>query len=168
MSARKKSGRLSRLAAHLTGLLCLLAVGAVFYGTMVYQLAGEETAPREAGPLRALLLGEGTLLERSESEVMVGGERCRVVTREYRLDGGESARTVSATPAAYIERLAEEGWQPQPMTGFTLAELDAVYERKDGLALLAARDGDAVYLLEAEVSEQALYALGAGARLESE
>ena len=96
----------------------------------------------------------------------MGGQTCRVVTRSYTLADGSTARALSATPAAYLERLSAEGVQMQLITGFVVAGMDAVYALENGTAVLAARDGDFVYLIEAETNEQALYALGAAASLE--
>ena len=167
MAARKKEGCLTRLFTALIALLCALVLGGLFYATMVYQLAGEGAAPSrtdsEAATLRVISLGEGVLVREETGTQEIGGETCRVVTRDYTLDDGTGVLAISATPAAYMERLSQEGWTPQLITGFMLAELDAVYEQNGARAMLVAREGDAIYLIEAEVSEEALYALGAGA-----
>lgn len=167
MSGAKKPGCLARLIAGLAGLFLTLTFAALFYGTMVYQLAGEETPAAPEAGTGLLALGTGTLLEERTEEALPGGGQGRVVTREYRLEDGTRALAVTATPAAYIERLSREGWQPQLVTGFSLAGLDAVYELKDGRSLLAARSGDTVYMIEADVSEETIYALGAGASLDA-
>ena len=73
---------------------------------------------------------------------------------------------VSAFPAAYLAMLAEESFSPQLVTGFSLAGLDAVLERKGEVSMLAAREGNRVYLLAAQADEQTLYSLGAAAMLE--
>ena len=87
--------RRSRVAGALTGLLgfaCALMLGALFYGTMVYQLDGEEKAaasqaqiqpdtPRQdaqaadAFPGAVLALGEGKLTEERTAEETVEGVR---------------------------------------------------------------------------------------------
>ena len=184
MKKKKKRGP-EWVLATLLGLICALVLGALFYGTMVYQLAGEGTAraaqpqntpaPLQEGqsahtlfPGALLALSGGELIQERAQDVQVGGESCRVMTRVYVLSDGTQIEAVSAVPAAYMERLAAEGWRPQLITGFTLAGLDAVYERLDDTALLAARDGGCVYMLRGEIDEQALYALGAGAVLEEE
>lgn len=170
MAARKKEGCLTRLFTAVIALLCAIVLGGLFYATMVYQLAGEDAAPsraeEEAAALRVISLGEGALVRQETGTREFGGERCSVITREYALGDGTSALAVSATPAAYMERLALEGWTPQLITGFMLAGLDAVYEQNGDRAMLVAREGDAVYLIEASASEEALYALGVGAALE--
>lgn len=182
---RRKSGRLTALAMSLLGLVCALVLSVVFYGAMVYQFP-EETrgdegeraffpsewpkAEESAGapfPGALLALDAGTLEDERTEEVRAGGKRCLVVTRRYALPGGGTAEAVSAAPATYLEKLSEERFAPRLITGFTLAGLDAVCETREGEALLAARDGENVYLLRAAADEQELYALGVGARLEA-
>lgn len=167
MSARKKPGCLTRLLAALISLLCTLVIGGIFYATMVYQLAGEDRLPAQAEDAEAyaLALGEGTFLRETEETVTVGGETCSVLTREYALADGRVVLARRAAPAAYVERLSQEGWTPQLITGFVVAGLDAVYETSGERGMLLARDGDAVYLIEGEASEDELYALGIGAML---
>ena len=171
MRGRKGNGIVIRLLVALTGLLSAVLLAAVFYGTMVYQL-GEETDETAAAaqplPGGVLALGEGELTGEETKELAVGGESCRATVRTYRLAGEESALAITASPAAYLERLALEDWQPQLITGFVLAGLDAVYEKSGERSMLVARAGETVYVLEAEIEEQALYALGAGAWLESQ
>lgn len=179
--------RRSRVAGALTGLLgfaCALMLGALFYGTMVYQLGGEEKAaasqaqiqpdaPRQdaqaadAFPGAVLALGEGKLTEERTAEETVEGVRCTVLRRVYTLEDGTQATAVSASPAAYMARLAEAGYVPQLVTGFAVAGLDAVCEARGQELALAARDGDCVYFIAAQASEQAMYALGASASLEN-
>ena len=164
MKKKKKHG-LMRAFSALLGLACALVLGALFYGTMVYQLAGEEGAHRAdtAGALLALSVP----LEKEETqEGVFGGQLCRVTTRTYALDSGKKALAVTASPAAYFEHLSAEGFVPQLVTGFTLAGLDAICMKQGDRSLLAARSGGYVYLLEAAADEQTLYALGAGAVLE--
>ncbi len=180
---RKKGGRLTALAMGLLGLVCALTLFVIFYGTMVYQLSGEaqgggrgarlvsSPAPLGSGtdapfPGALLALGEGTLLSEDAQDARTGGEICRVVTRRYALPGGGEALAVSAAPAAYLESLSEERFEPRLITGFMLAGLDAVYETRGDEALLVSRDGDFVYLLCARATEQEIYALGVGARLQ--
>ena len=170
MRGKKKNGIVIRLLVALSGLLSALLLAGMFYGTMVYQLGGEDAgATAQSAPVApggTLALGAGELLGEETQEVSVGGETCTVIIRAYTLPGDAGALAVTASPAAYLERLAQEDWQPQLITGFVLAGLDAVYEQKGERALLAARSGDTVYLLETEASESELYALGAGAWLE--
>lgn len=184
-TGRKKGGRLTALAMGLLGFVCAMVLFVIFYGTMVYQLSGEESGGAQSarltsspGPLvqgapagaqfpgALLALGESALLEERIEEVRAGGELCRVVTRRYGLAGGGEALAVSAVPAAYLESLSEERFEPQLITGFVLAGMDAVYEMRGDEALLVGRDGEFVYLLRASAGEQEIYALGAGARLE--
>ena len=63
--------------------------------------------------------------------------------------------------------MSQEGWQPQLITGFMLAGLDAVYATRGDECLLAARDGECVYLLRMAADEQRAYALGVSAMLEN-
>ena len=170
MRGKRKNGIVLRLLVALSGLLSALLLAGLFYGTMVYQLGGEDSGAsaktQEDAPSGVLALGEGELLGEETREVSVGGTTCTVITRTYALEGDVGALAITATSAAYLERLALENWQPQLITGFVLAGLDAVYEQNGESSLLAARSGDRVYLLETEASEQTLYALGAGAWLE--
>ena len=185
MAGKKKSSLLTRLTVGALGIICALVLAVLFYGTMVYQLAGEEAgapqgarlsespAPLVAGaqaasqfPGRRLKLSGGTLAEEQILDVPSGGETCRVLVRTYSLEGGGEAKAVSAAGAAYLEQAAAQGYVPQLITGFALAGMDAVYALRGGDALLTARDGDFVYMLLCAGSEQAVYALGAGAALE--
>ncbi len=168
---RKRWGSAAlRLLLVLVSLLCALALAAMFYGTMVYQLLDENGRPlaleEEAQIAGLLALSEGEMTDERTDTARVGGVNCEVVTRAYALEGGGTARAITATPAAYLERLQLEGWQPQLVTGFTLAGLDAVCERREGEMLLAARAGETVYLLATDGEEQTLYALGTAAKIE--
>ncbi|MBQ7887103.1 MAG: hypothetical protein IJ313_09455 [Clostridia bacterium] len=153
----------------LVGLACALALGAIFYGAMAYQLAdgpsqGVKTQAPEPGAL--LALANAQLLWERTDEQEVGGEICTVTTRVYRTAEGLEAEAVSAGPAAYIARLSEEKWTAQLITGFTLAGLDAVYSLRGGEGLLSCRDGEHIYMLRCAANEQTLYAMGAGAYFE--
>ena len=76
--------------------------------------------------------------------------------RRYALEDGTQAEAITAQPAAYIERLSEEKWTAQLITGFVLAGMDAVYAVRGEEALLCARAGDTVYAPLARAAEQAL------------
>lgn len=177
MKKRKRNGLLRALLAVL-GFVCALVLGAVFYGTMVYQLGGEETIRTQAVltiPAQttaqttfpgALLSVPGEMQAETVREETWGGEICCVVERTYLMDGVQ-VTAVSAAPAAYLARLAEEGFSPQLMTGFSLAGLDAICEKQGERSVLVAREGDCVYLLMAQTDDQTLYALGAAATLET-
>ncbi|HIU16762.1 MAG TPA: hypothetical protein IAC49_09905 [Candidatus Ventricola intestinavium] len=186
-SGKKRKEWIGRLMTAALGLMCALLMGAVFYATMVYQLAGEEEdagtparalatpAPLAQGadgeigglfPGGLLALGSGTLVSQQAQDVDMGGALCRVITRTYTLADGSQALAVSATPAAYLERLSAENWRAQLITGFVVSGLDAVYALSGQRGMLSARDGDFVYMIEADANEQALYALGASAYLE--
>lgn len=167
MSAKKKRKWITSAVSLLIGAACALVLGAVFYGAMAYQLAGGETAAQateESGERMmiggAQFISEQTALERH------GGQDCTVLTRRYQLEDGTQAEAITAQPAAYIERLSEEKWTPQLMTGFALAGLDAVYAVRGEDVMLCAREGDTVYALITQADEQTLYALGAAAELE--
>lgn len=187
MSGRRKKHALTGVLVGLMGLLCALLLGTLFYGMMVYQLAGagggtggeaapvkSTPAPLEEGlPIQALFPGERLTLDTPSAtqtgitaqDVTVSGQVCRVITISYALEGGGTARAISATPEAYLERLSDSGVQMQLMTGFVLAGLDALYAVQDGGRLLAVRYGGCVYVLEAEADEQTLYELGAASVL---
>ena len=180
MSTRKKRSRLLGGLTAVLGFACALVLGALFYGSMVYQHAGERPAegarltqtPAPLGtagaqfPGAALELSEGTLIHEAAEDVRVGGEVCRVLTRTYRLEDGTQAEAITAQPAAYIERLSEEKWTAQLITGFVLAGMDAVYAVRGEEAMLCAREGNTVYVLLSQADEQTLYALGASATVE--
>lgn len=181
MKKRKKRG-LAWLLSVLLGFVCALVLGVLFYAAMVYQLSGErsgqEMAKAEVLPplvqgadVKTLFPGrlltlEGTLTGEQAQDIVYAGEVCRVITRTYTMSDGAEAAAVSATPAAYFERMAQEGWTPQLITGFTLAGLDAVCEQRGEQSILAAQQGTCVYVLQTQADEQRLYALGAGAVLE--
>ena len=162
----KKGMTAGRLFSCLLGFACALVLIAIFYGAMVYQLGGEQAIHSDLSAGVYPALGGARLMDERQQEVLAGGENCLVVTRTYELSGGGRAQLTAAEPAAYMGLLAEEKWEAQMVTGFTLAGLDAVYMTRGGEGLLAARDGDRVYLLIAEADEAALYALGAGTYLE--
>ena len=190
MSGKRKKHALSGVFVGLVGLLCALVLGALFYGTMVYQLAGEEgeqqraqahaaatPAPiAEGTPGEALFPGALLALDpacaqetgAAAQDVRVGGAVCRVVTRSYTLADGSTARALSATPAAYLERLTGSGVQMQLITGYVLADMDALCVVEGATSILAARDGDFIYMIETEAGGQTLYALGAAAVLEQQ
>lgn len=155
----------------LPGLLCALALGALFYGAMVYQLAeggtasdAQRTAQVQTGGRLMLegaqLMGEQTVQERH------GGQRCTVLVRRYQLEGGMQAEAITAQPAAYIERLSEEKWTPQMTTGYTLAGMEAILAVRGEETMLCARQGEMIYMLCMQGGEAQLGALGASAGLE--
>lgn len=167
MSAKKKKKWIASAVSLLVGAACALVLGAVFYGAMAYQLAGGETAAQateESGG--RLMLGSAQLISEQTTLERHGGQDCTVLERRYQLENGTQAEAITAQPAAYIERLSEEKWTPQLMTGFALAGLDAVYAARGEDVMLCAREGDTVYALLTQADEQTLYALGAAAGLE--
>ena len=167
---KKRKNRLSNAIGLLIGLVCALVLAAVFYGAMAYQLAdgapegARAISVQEAGAL--LALSDAQLIAEDTQQQEIGGVLCTVTVRTYQTDAGIEAEAVSASPAAYIARLSQESWTAQLITGFTLAGMDAVYSLRGDEALLAAREGDWVYMLSAKADEQAMYTLGAGAYLE--
>lgn len=186
---KRKESPIAGALITLLGIFCAVILGALFYGAMAYQMADGQadtsaadwtllgakstplpldvTADVEAlfpGALLALDETSAELLEESAQDEMVGGQVCRVVTRSYALAGGTPVQAISASPAAYLERLSEPDCEPQLITGFVIDDLDAVYVRRGDTAILAARDGETIYLVEAQVDETTLYALGAMAR----
>ena len=170
MKKKNREKWLPRAAGVVVGLACALALAAVFYGAMAYQLAGE----REQGAQQEAAAGENALLAISDAQLIseqtaseeIGGALCTVTTRVYRTQDGLEIEAVSASPAAYIERLAAQKWTAQLITGFTLAGLDALYSVRGEESLLSARDGERVYMLRCAADEQTLYALGALAYFE--
>ena len=184
MRRNKRGFSLGSVISLLFGLCCALVLGGMFYAAMAYQLAGSSAqraeapafgtpAPLAQGQLAkemfpgALMALEGMqLVSEQAQDVQAGGRTCRAVTRVYEAEDGTQAEAVSAYPAAYLERIAQEGFEPQLITGFTLAGFDAVYALSGGRCALYARDGECAYLLFAPADEQAAYALGAAAYLE--
>ena len=163
MKKRKRSA-LAWIVSMLLGFVCAVVLGAVFYGTMVYQLAGESGAQRQN--LSGVLAFDAVPEKEETLEEIFGGEVCSVVKRTYVLDGGLHVQAVTASPAIYFERIAQEGFVPQLVTGFSLAGMDAILQRNGETGLLAAGNGERAYLLIADADDQTLYALGAGALLE--
>lgn len=163
MKKRKRSA-LAWIVSMLLGFVCAVVLGAVFYGTMVYQLAGESGAQRQN--LSGVLALDAVPEKEETLEEIFGGEVCSVVKRTYVLDGGLHVQAVTASPAIYFERIAQEGFVPQLVTGFSLAGMDAILQRNGETGLLAAGNGERAYLLIADADDQTLYALGAGALLE--
>jgi len=184
MRKNKKGFTISGAISALFGLCCALVLGGMFYAAMVYQLAGNDAlqpavrtldtpAPLVQGQSAeslfpgALLALEGMQpVSETVQDVPAGGVVCRVVVRVYQTEDGAQAEAVSAYPEVYLERLAQEGFEPQLITGFTLAGLDAVYALSGSRCVLYAREGGCAYLLFAPADEQAAYALGAMACLE--
>ena len=122
MSGKKKRSRWIGALAALLGVVCALILCALFYGTMVYQLAGE--SGEDAAPAGGTLaLSAGTLEDESRQNIRMGGKTCDVLTRTYRLEGGAQVQAVTASPAAYIGRMKEEGWQAPLITGCAIGPL---------------------------------------------
>lgn len=131
MSGKKKRSRWIGALAALLGVVCALILCALFYGTMVYQLAGESGG--DAAPAGGTLaLSAGTLEDESRQNIRMGGKTCDVLTRTYRLEGGAQVQAVTASPAAYIERMKEEGWQAQLITGFAIGPAGRDLRRQRG------------------------------------
>ena len=168
MRLKKRGKWISGAIVGLMGLACALVLGFVFYGAMAYQLLDDaaEGMPMQAERGAGLSLSGAQLLSEQTVDSEYGGVRCTALVRTYALDGGAKAEAIAAQPAAYIERMAQEGYMPQLITGFVLAGMDAVYAVREGESLLCARSGDTVYMLRAPADEQAVYALGAGAVIE--
>ena len=154
--------------AAATGVLCAVVLGLLFYGAMVYQTpeSGESMTAQAQQEGGTLALAGAQLLSEQTVTVRYGGRDCTVLERTYLLESGAQAKAITASPAAYLERLSQEGYVPQLITGFTLAGMDAVYALRGGECLLAAQHGGSVYLIDAQADEQGIYALGAQAYLE--
>lgn len=166
MAAKRRRLTVSGVIAALLGFACALVLCVLFYGAMVYQLAGEPEDVQEAAVTGLLALSIGTLLEETTAQQEVGGALCSVTTRVYALADGAKARAITATPAAYLERLTARDVEMQLITGFVIDDLDAVYARSGDMGILAARSGDTVYMIEGAQDQQALYELGALAKTE--
>lgn len=170
MKSNKREKWFARAVGTLLGIALALALFAVFYGAMAYQLAGGKAQSAQqvaaAGEQALLALPDAQLISEQTAQLQMGGTLCTVTTRTYKTQDGLEVKAVSASPAAYIERLAEEKWTAQLITGFTLAGLDAVYSVRGEEGMLSARNGERVYLLCGAAGEQALHALGAGAVFE--
>ena len=161
MAAKRRRLTVSGVIAALLGFVCALVMCVLFYGAMVYQLAGEPEDVQEAAVTGLLALSSGTLLEETTAQQEVGGALCSVTTRVYALADGAQARAITATPAAYLERLTARDVEMQLITGFVIDDLDAVYARSGDMGILTARSGDTVYMIEGAQDQQALYELGA-------
>ena len=168
MSSKKRGNWLASAIAWILGLGCALVLGFVFYGAMAYQLLDKDTAAQASSVQEGakLTLSGAQLLSEQTVVSQYGGESCTATVRSYDLGGGEKAEAITARPAAYIERLSEDGYSPQLITGFSLAGLEAVYALRGEEALLCSRSGDTVFMLRARADEQTVYALGAGSYLE--
>jgi len=168
MKANRRKDWISSAMGMASVLLCALVLGVVFYGAMAYQMAGERRSDMMRSAVQEdglLALPDVQLLSQEETQQTFGGEICSVVTRVYQLEDGVQAQAVTASPAAYIERLAAQGYEAQRMTGFVLAGMDAVYSVHGMQGMLSAREGERIYLLSAPADEQMIYALGAAACL---
>lgn len=167
MSEKRTGNWFGKAVSGLVGAACALVLGAIFYGAMVYQLADGDTAAAHTGAQAGMLAIRGAqLLEERTLETTYDGVRCTAAVRVYRLDDGTQAEAVTAQPAAYLSRMAQEGWTPQLITGFVLAGMDAVYSLRADEAMLACREGERVYMLRTSADEQTVYALGTAACLE--
>ena len=111
MGKRKARWTVSGVLAALLGFACAVVLGALFYGALVYQLAGEtaQDAALEEQAGGMLALSSGVLLEETIAQADVGGALCMVTARTYRLENGTQVKAVTATPAAYLERLSAPG-----------------------------------------------------------
>ena len=166
---KNKRFTLSGAIGWMMGLLCALVLGGVFYGAMAYQLLGDpqqDAAEQMIGNHVQLVLADAQLISEQTTQQEMGGETCTVTTRLYQTQDGLQVEVVCASPAAYIERLAQENWTPQLITGFMLAGLEAVYSTAGEEGMLSARAGERIFMLRAGADEQTIYALGAGAALE--
>ena len=169
MKRNKKRKWIQSAMELLLGLVCVLVMGIVFYGAMAYQLGADVQKEKPEAQISAdalLALPGAQLISEQTQEQEMGGQRCTVTVRLYRADSGLEIEAVSAAPAAYIERLSQEKWTAQPVTGFSLAGLDAVYSVRGEEGMLSCRSGERIFMLRAGADERTLYTLGAGACLE--
>ena len=169
MSVKKGRNWFGSVVAALMGTACALVLGFVFYGAMAYQLLDDDGTAQNAavsGDNRRLALSGAQMVSEQTMISEYGGERCEAQIRMYALDDGSSAEAITAAPAAYIERLSEEGYETQLITGYVLAGMEAIYAVRGNEAMLCARAGDTVFMLRTDAGEQMTYSLGAGAYLE--
>ena len=169
MSSKNKRFTVSGAIGFLLGLVVALALGAVFYGAMAYQLLEspqQEAVQPTADAAARLTIADAQLLSEQTLRQEVGGEICTANVRIYQTQSGAQVEAITASPAAYIERISEEAWTPQLITGFVLAGMEAVYCVRGEEGMLCARRGDQICMLRAAADEQTLYALGAQAALE--
>ena len=89
-----------------------------------------------------------------------------MLTRTYLSADAHAGEAITASPAAYIERMKQEGWQAQLVTGFAIGETDAVYARSGKTRCSARRTAKTVYMIIAQADEQTLYASRRGRRNE--
>ena len=160
MSGKKKRSRWIGALAALLGVVCALILCALFYGTMVYQLAGERrTARRRSRPSRRRRWRWGAAERwkaKAAERVRMGGKAVRRADAD--VPAGRTARgrrPMTASPAAYIERMKEEGWQAQLVTGFAIGAAGRDLRASAGEnAMLCAKDGETVYMIIAQADEQ--------------
>lgn len=165
----KKRGNWLLSAIGMLLVLCFaLVLFGVFYGVMAYQLAGGEPQEADTPAVQGALLAlpDAQLVSEQMQQQEMGGALCTVTTRIYKTQDGLEVEAVSASPAAYIARLSEEGWTAQLITGFTLAGLDAVYSVRGKEGMLSAREGERIYMLRCAANEQTLYEKGTLAKLQ--
>ena len=169
MNSNNRRNWLGSVIAAILGTACALILGFVFYSAMAYQLMSEDGAIQASVQnnenMRLALSGVKLLSEQTVVSEY-GAETCTALVRSYELEGGAKAEAITARPAAYIERLSEEGYTPQLITGYTLAGMDAVYALRGDEAALCARAGDTIFMLCVKADERTVYSLGAGAYLE--
>ena len=165
MSGKKRKSRLTGALMALLGAACALILCAVFYGTMVYQLADrtDGAQAKQAEPAKTLALGSGEMEGESRERVQMGGKLCDVLTRTYLLADGTRAQANTTRPAGYSERMKQGARKAKLVTGFAIGETDSVYARSGENAMLCAKDGETVYMIIAQADEQTLYALGVDA-----
>ena len=165
---KKKRNLLGSAIAALLGTACALVLGFVFYGAMAYQLLDEDGAAQSAAQAHGgrLTLSGARLVSEQTVVSEYGAQTCTALVRSYVLANGKKAEAITAKPAAYIERLSEDGYAPQPVTGYVLAGMDAVYARREDEAALCARAGETIFMLCVKADEKEIYSLGAGAYME--
>ena len=118
MSGKKRKSRLTGALMALLGAACALILCAVFYGTIVYQLADrtDGAQAKQAEPAKTLALGSGEMEGESRERVQMGGKLCDVLTRTYLLADGTRAQAITASPAAFSSRVVSSVMLPSPTT----------------------------------------------------
>ncbi|MFR2149756.1 MAG: hypothetical protein ACLS7Z_03885 [Christensenellales bacterium] len=148
-------------SAHwrLLGVVCALILCALFWHDG-HQLAEEARSAAPTGEPGA----ERRNAEAKAAKTAGWAAKPATCGHDVSVEGGAGATDFS--PAAYIERMKEEGWQAQLITGFAIGPLDAIYAVSGENAMLCAQSGQNVYMILAQADENALYALGADAVFE--
>lgn len=93
----------------------------------------------------------------------INGERYERFIRSYLLPDGRRIRVMRVSSAAYMEMLALSDWVPEIISGYVIGDLPAVYYTSSSGTMLAAREGNLLYIIELygdDTDGQTIYTLG--------